>query len=394
MATGRPAGVLKRASCSHTPLLVVGVERRKNPPRQGDGLGQSMVEFALILPVFLLLLLIAVDFGRLFFTYIQLNNIAREGAAYAAANPTVDNATLTTVAVRESNVQSQRGEGAITATATCAPVACSSALGGTGAGNRITVDASETFSFFTPLIGAFWPGGLKIGSSATATVAVFAAGGGTPPASCSTLPPTPTFTWQSPDKVHQPLLISVDASGAPNLAFPCQNVTYEWDFGSVSNASPPDPNDPYREGITQDYTYAMSGAFSVTLTVTNAYGSTTSAPQTINLGGTTCNAPTADFTVSPAAIYKKGSITNWSAMNNGGNGATPFTFDGTTSGFMTDPACHPVWSWDLGDGTTASTATVTGHEYAHAYAGKTVTVKLTVTNDAGTDYKTFEIPLS
>ena len=49
--------------------------------------GQAVVEFALILPVFLLLLLIAVDFGRLFFTYIQLNNTAREGAAYAAAQP-------------------------------------------------------------------------------------------------------------------------------------------------------------------------------------------------------------------------------------------------------------------------------------------------------------------
>ncbi|HEY5629907.1 MAG TPA: PKD domain-containing protein [Candidatus Limnocylindrales bacterium] len=355
-----------------------------------------MVEFALIVPVFLLLLVIAVDFGRLFYTYIQLNNIAREGAAYAAANPTVDNATLTTVAVRESNVQSQRGEGAITATATCAPVACASALGGTGAGNRVTVGASETFNFFTPLIGAFWPGGLTIGSSATATVAVYAAGGGTPPASCSTAPPVPTFTWQSPDKVNQPLLISVDASGAASLAPPCQNVTYEWDFGSASNASPPDPNDPFREGITQDYTYAGAGTFTVILTVTNAAGSTASVPQTITLGATTCNPPTAAFTVSPAAILdKKGNITNWSAANNGGNGATVFTFDGTSSGFMSDPACHPVWAWFFGDGTTASgSATPPSHTYAHAYAGTTVHVKLTVTNDAGTSSKTFDIPLS
>ncbi len=358
--------------------------------------GQSMVEFVLILPVFLLLLLIAVDFGRLFFTYIQLNNIAREGAAYAAANPTVDNATLTTVAVRESNVQAQQGEGAVSATATCAPVACSNALGGTGAGNTVTVAASETFTFFTPLIGSFWPGGLQVGADATAAVAVYAAGGGTPPASCSTLPPVPTFTWQSPDKVNQPLLISVDASGATSLPFPCQNITYEWNFGGASNASPPDPLDPYREGVTQDYTYGASGTFNVTLTVTNSAGSTTSLVQVITLGTTTCKTPTADFTVSPAAIYdKKGNITNWSAANNGGQGATPFTFDGTSSGFMSDPACHPAWAWDFGDGTSASgTPTPPVHSYAHAYSGKTVHVTLTVKNDAGTDSKTFDIPLS
>lgn len=354
-----------------------------------------MVEFALILPVFLLLLLIAVDFGRLFYTYIQLNNIAREGAAYAAANPTVDNATLTTVAVREANVQFQRGEGAVAATATCAPVACASALGGTGAGNRVTVGASETFTFFTPLIGAFWPGGLTIGSTATATIAVFAAGGGTPPSSCSMAPPVPTFSWQSPDKVNQPLLISVDASAAASLAFPCQNVTYEWDFGGTSNASPPDPNDPNREGVTQDYTYAAAGTYTVTLTVTNAYGSTTSVPQTISLGTGPCNAPTAAFTVSPAAIYDaRGNITNWSAANPGGQHGTAFVFNGSSSGFMSDPACHPVWSWDLGDHTTANTATVASHTYANACSETIVHVKLTVTNDGGTDSKTFDIPLS
>ena len=44
----------------------------------------AMVEFALIVPLFMLLLLAAVDFGRLFFSYVQINNAAREAAAYAA----------------------------------------------------------------------------------------------------------------------------------------------------------------------------------------------------------------------------------------------------------------------------------------------------------------------
>lgn len=395
MAAGGPARVDRCAPC-HRAANGDKVGRRR--ARDDDGgrraladhrrrrsLGQSVVEFALVLPVFMLLLLIAVDFGRLFFTYIELNNIAREGAAYASANPMVDNATLTTVAVRESNVQAQRGEGAITATATCAPVDCSSALGGTGAGNRVTVGVTQPFTFFTPLIGMFWPGGLQLGSSATATVADYAAGGGAPPASCTTPPPVPTFSWQSPDKINRPSLISVDASGAPNLAAPCQNVTYEWDFGGTSNASPPDPNDPYREGITQDYTYAAAGTYSVTLTVTNAYGSTSSAPKTISLGTTTCNGPTASFTVTP---------TSGAAANPGGQHGTTFNFDATHSGFMTDTACHPVWAWDFGDGTPASSVENPSHVFPSTKSGKTVTVTLTVTNDAGSNSTTVDIKLS
>ena len=64
--------------------------------------GQGLVEFALIVPVFLFFLLLTVDFGRLLFTYIQLSNTAREAAAYAGFNPTTDDATLTTIALRRS----------------------------------------------------------------------------------------------------------------------------------------------------------------------------------------------------------------------------------------------------------------------------------------------------
>jgi len=49
--------------------------------------GQSLVEFALVAPVLLLVLLIAIDFGRLFLGWITLNNMARVGANYAAMHP-------------------------------------------------------------------------------------------------------------------------------------------------------------------------------------------------------------------------------------------------------------------------------------------------------------------
>ena len=43
---------------------------------------QALIEFALLLPVLLLLLMGAIDFGRLFYVKIVLTNAAREGANY------------------------------------------------------------------------------------------------------------------------------------------------------------------------------------------------------------------------------------------------------------------------------------------------------------------------
>ena len=52
--------------------------------------GQALVETALILPILLILLLGAVDFGRLFFGWANLNQAVRIGANYAAANVGAD----------------------------------------------------------------------------------------------------------------------------------------------------------------------------------------------------------------------------------------------------------------------------------------------------------------
>ena len=50
--------------------------------------GQSLVEFALTLPLMLLLLMIALDFGRIYLGWINLQNMTRIAANYAANNPT------------------------------------------------------------------------------------------------------------------------------------------------------------------------------------------------------------------------------------------------------------------------------------------------------------------
>jgi hypothetical protein len=52
-----------------------------------QGSGQSLIEFAVILPVFLMLLMGVVDLGRIFFIYIAMYNAAQEGALYACTTP-------------------------------------------------------------------------------------------------------------------------------------------------------------------------------------------------------------------------------------------------------------------------------------------------------------------
>src|SRR5918992_2943310 len=52
---------------------------RANPDR-----GQAMVEFAIVLPVLALLLVMAVDFGRVFFGWVALQNAARIAADTAS----------------------------------------------------------------------------------------------------------------------------------------------------------------------------------------------------------------------------------------------------------------------------------------------------------------------
>jgi Flp pilus assembly protein TadG len=49
--------------------------------------GQTLIEFALILPAFLLLSVMIFDFGRAIYYYSAIHNAAMEGARYGSANP-------------------------------------------------------------------------------------------------------------------------------------------------------------------------------------------------------------------------------------------------------------------------------------------------------------------
>jgi hypothetical protein len=58
---------------------------------KGEG-GQSLVEFAFVLPIFLLVLCAIIDFGMAFHGWITVTNSAREGGRVGAVHPSLDTA--------------------------------------------------------------------------------------------------------------------------------------------------------------------------------------------------------------------------------------------------------------------------------------------------------------
>jgi Flp pilus assembly protein TadG len=63
--------------------------------------GQALVEFALIAPVLIILMLGAIDFGRVYFAHVSVTNAARNGADYAATGPA---AAVNTAGIRGAAV--------------------------------------------------------------------------------------------------------------------------------------------------------------------------------------------------------------------------------------------------------------------------------------------------
>src|SRR5258706_965127 len=49
--------------------------------------GQSLVEFALVLPIIMMLTLTSLDFGRGYLCYINLQNMARTAANFSPSDP-------------------------------------------------------------------------------------------------------------------------------------------------------------------------------------------------------------------------------------------------------------------------------------------------------------------
>jgi Flp pilus assembly protein TadG len=73
------------------------MKQRNRPHRLQSEHGGSLVELALVLPAFMLILFGAVDFGRAYFLAMEVAGAANAAVAYGSQNPT-DTAGMTTAA--------------------------------------------------------------------------------------------------------------------------------------------------------------------------------------------------------------------------------------------------------------------------------------------------------
>ncbi len=133
--------------------------RKRHRPRNGEK-GQSLVEFAMVLPIFIMLVFAIIDFGAALFNDVTLNNAVREGARRGAVQASEDDIKARVQDTADPLIECSLGE----------PVV-SNAQGERG--DAVTVEASCEYPFITPLpdllnlitFGAF-PDSISISSSA------------------------------------------------------------------------------------------------------------------------------------------------------------------------------------------------------------------------------------
>jgi Flp pilus assembly protein TadG len=210
--------------------------------------GQGLVEFALVLPILLLIFAAAADFGRAFYAYVAIENAVKEGAIYGARNPLC--ATATTACIDPNNVQwrvrnetqviNQDGT-QLTPTIQCVNASTGVAYGDLRdcqAGDRYVVSLTYQFNMITPIIGAILGNSITMGSTSSASVLNQA------------FDPTP---GASPTKL-------VLASGARNASDITANCTEPDPFGSAGYYRSPcldASNNPhelrFRDGDTISY---------------------------------------------------------------------------------------------------------------------------------------------
>lgn len=111
--------------------------------------GQAMVEFALILPLLILLLCGIIDFGWIYGNQIVLRNAGRDTARYMAINYNISGTDAANDATATTVLKDRLGTGGYLNNSN---LVVNSTLSGTGANAKVTVTATYPLPFLTPLI--------------------------------------------------------------------------------------------------------------------------------------------------------------------------------------------------------------------------------------------------
>lgn len=306
--------------------------------RAGDhARGQSMVEFALLIPALLLFMLIALDFGRVYLGYVNLQNLARIAANYAANDPTgnfaagseYEQLVLRDAAATNCDLDS-------TWTADSPPTFTDVNGDGkdTGIGDTVEVGLTCKFAILTPVISTILASQLDVSASAVFPIKV----GMAAPGSGGGSPPTPAFSADDTSGTVSHTVKFFDESGGVPSG-------WLWEFGDGGTSSQQDPT----------HTYTSAGVYDVKLTASNSFGSAAlTKPNYI----TVSDPGTVDFEAVPTS------------------GAAPLLDVQFTDLSADNPT---AWAWDFGDGGTSAIENPT-HTFTSPGA---YTVSLTVTTSAG-----------
>ena len=251
--------------------------------------GQSVVEFALVTPLLLLIFAGAADFGRAFYAYVAIENAAKEGALFGANLPLCDDAVgaactdpnnvtwRVRAELKNQGIRNPDGSELTPTVACLTPAGVPRAqLRDCTGGDIYQVGLTYPFRLLTPILGSVI-GDMNLGTASRSTVLNLA------------FDPTPGATIQkyvSPvGAVNQTDIVAKclepdDTDAAGYYRSPCKD------------SSTPDPTDvltvKFEQGVTIGYRirYGNSGAQSLSgVTITDSTGGTGCAvPGTMAVG--------------------------------------------------------------------------------------------------------------
>lgn len=131
-----------------------------------DDRGATLVEFALVAPVLILLLVACLDFARVMNAYVTIENASREGARYAVVHPTADpSAIRAAVAARVVPLDTAQLNGRVSVSYDAGAGVRPWPIGGIPRSARgpapvvVRVDVSYPWNATTWLIGSFFAAG-------------------------------------------------------------------------------------------------------------------------------------------------------------------------------------------------------------------------------------------
>lgn len=116
--------------------------------RLRDETGQSVAEFAIVLPILLLIVCAIIDFGWVFYNQLSLQNCVREGARYGAVNAAnTECISMTSTKINQVAVDSIKESMTVSITFTSPQTPCD---------GDIVVTVKSKIRILTPVLGVFY----------------------------------------------------------------------------------------------------------------------------------------------------------------------------------------------------------------------------------------------